>query len=96
MKNLDQNISRIAQKYLDLSKYRVFYFGSRVQKNNATHSDIDIGIDGPKPLSPKVKFAIKDELEQLPTLLKFDLVDFRGVSESFRKVALQKIKPLEE
>ncbi len=41
---LKQQIKEIFGKYLDLTKYKVFFFGSRVTNKNSLFSDIDIGI----------------------------------------------------
>ena len=68
---------------------KVFFFGSRVKKDNSNRSDIDIGIEGPKKISVRIKLEIEEELDNLPTLYKFDLVDFKEVPERFKKEALR-------
>jgi len=55
-------------------------------------SDIDIGIEGPDPISLEVIAQIKDEISNLPTLYHIDIVDFKSVDEDFYKVAKQKIE----
>ncbi len=89
---LKKEILEIIGKYLDLKKYKIFFFGSRVIGKNFLRSDIDIGIEGPKPLSAEIKFQIEEELENLPTLYKFDFVDFYQVSEDFKKIAKKEIE----
>jgi hypothetical protein len=86
---LKKEIREIFSKYLDLNKYRVFFFGSRVRGDNFERADIDIGILGEEHLLPEIKFKIEEELEKLPTLYKFDLVDFSKVSDDFKKEALK-------
>ena len=40
-------------------------------------------------------FKIKEEIEELPTLYKFDLIDFFDVSEDFKKEALKYVEELQ-
>jgi predicted nucleotidyltransferase len=89
---LKKLIINIIAKYLDLSSYRVFFFGSRVKRDNFPRSDIDIGIEGPDEISAKTKLEIEEELDNLPTLYKFDLVDFKKVSADFKREALKHIE----
>ena len=91
---LKKEILEIVGKYLDLEKYKVFFFGSRVRGNNFPRADIDIGIMGPSPISVRIKFQIVEELEKIPTLYKFDLVDFSDpfVSEDFKSEVLKNIE----
>jgi predicted nucleotidyltransferase len=83
-------------KHLDLAKYQVFIFGSEAAKKASAGSDVDVGILGPEPLSGAVLDKIRTELESLRTLRQFDLVDFSRVDNSFKAVALQTIKMLNE
>lgn len=92
--NLREKVLSIFGKYLDLAKYQVFFFGSRVKGTHMERSDIDIGIDGPNEIPPAVKFKLEEELEKLPTLYKIEMVDFKKVSPSFKKEALQSIEML--
>ncbi len=84
---LKKEILEIVGKHLDLKKYKVFFFGSRVKRNNFPRADIDIGIEGPKEISGTVISEIKERIDMLPTLYKFDIVDFKTVSEKFKKEA---------
>jgi len=89
---LKKQILEIAGRYLDLNSYKVFFFGSRVKEDNSSRSDIDIGIEGPKKMPVQIKLEIEEELDNLPTLYKFDLVDFKEVPEKFRKEALKYVE----
>jgi len=91
-KKLKKEILEIVGKKLDLKKYKVFFFGSRVSGDNFPRSDIDIGIEGKKEVPTVVRMEIEEEIEKLPTLYKFDVVDFKTVSEKFRKEALKNIE----
>ena len=57
-------------------------------------SDIDIGIEGPKPLPAEILLDIQEEIENLPTLYKIEIVDFATVDKKFREVALQCIESI--
>lgn len=93
-KKLKKEISNIIGKYLDLKLYKVFFFGSRVAGKGDERSDIDIGIKGKKPVPSGILLDIQEELENLPTLYKIEIVDFAKVDEKFKKVALKNIEPL--
>lgn len=89
---LKKEILEIVGKYLDLKEYRVFFFGSRVSGSGDERSDIDVGIEGAKPVPTGAMLDIQEEIEHLPTLYKIDIVDFYDVSEKFREVAKQHIE----
>ena len=93
-KELKKEILQIAEKYLDLSQYQLFFFGSRVSGKSFERSDIDVGIQGHQKLPFIAKMQIEEDLENLPTLYKIDLIDFNDVSEDFKKVALKSIEPI--
>jgi predicted nucleotidyltransferase len=73
----------------------VWAFGSRVTGKSSDRSDIDIGIEGQAPVPPGVLAKIEEDINALPTLYKIEVVDFKQVSQGFRKVALRKIEYLE-
>ncbi|MDO9399418.1 MAG: nucleotidyltransferase domain-containing protein [bacterium] len=89
---LKKEILEIIGKHLDLKKYRVFLFGSRVTGKGDERSDIDIGIEGQEPISLKIMSEIKEEIEELPILYKIDVVDFKTVSSDFKTVAQHNIE----
>lgn len=92
VEKLKADLLAIAGRHLDLARYRIFFFGSRITGGGDERSDVDVGVDGPMPVPPEILNAIKEELEELPALYKIDLVDFFSVSEEFKKVALSKIE----
>ena len=94
IKKLKKEIRQIVGKYLDLRKYKIFFFGSRVRGDNFERSDIDIGIEGPQEIPAKIKLEIEEEINQLPTLYKFDIVDFKQVSKKFKKEALKYVEEI--
>lgn len=95
VEKLKTDLRSIVGRRLDLAQYRLFFFGSRVTNSGDDHSDIDVGVEGPAPVPPAALSAIKEELEDLPTVYKVDLVDFAEVSGDFRQVALANIEVIE-
>ena len=81
----------VVRRHLPDPAYRVFLFGSRATGTARDRSDIDIGIEGPVPVPRQALAAIEDELEEAPTLYTVEIVDFARVSESFRRVARDRI-----
>jgi len=58
----------VIRRHVPDPAYRVFLFGSRATGSAGERSDIDIGIEGPAPVSRAALAAIHDEFElrQLP------------------------------
>lgn len=84
----------IAHKHLDLSKYRLLVFGSRAAGTAQPTSDIDIGIQGPKPVPRHLLARLREDIKEAPILYKIDVVDLATTSESFRQLANQTAKPI--
>lgn len=89
VEKLKKEVLEIVGKYLDLKKYKVFFFGSRVSGKGNERSDIDIGIEGSKPIPLEILTEIKEKIDELPTLYHIDIVDFKNVEEDFYQVAKQ-------
>lgn len=89
---LRREILEIIGRYLNIDEYKVFFFGSRISMESSKHSDIDIGIEGPKEISASVKLQIEEDLEDIPTLYSFDLIDFKTVSKDFKTEAIKNIE----
>ncbi len=87
-------IKSIISKYVPDRAAQVFIFGSRAIGTARTWSDIDIGILPTNPLPHGAIGNIKEELEESNIPYLVDVVDFSWVSDSFKKVALQKTLPL--
>jgi predicted nucleotidyltransferase len=86
---LKSEIRKIIGRYLDLRRCRIFFFGSRVAGSHSERSDIDIGIQGPKEISGAIMVEIRDEIDKLPTLYRFDILDFGNVTTEFREAAMR-------
>ena len=87
---LDQKITQllrqIVYKYLPDDSYKAFVFGSRATGKNRKFSDLDLGINGPRPLTPKEYILIQNELEESDIPYRVDLVDFAKVNDKFKQV----------
>lgn len=59
IQKLKKEITKIVGQYLNLSEYKVFFFGSRVSDKGDEHSDIDIGIEGPNEISKVFRKLVK-------------------------------------
>ena len=89
---LKKEILRIVGRYLDLSKHKVFFFGSRVTGKANKRSDIDIGLKGSKEIPLKVMAKIREEVSNIATLYHIDVVDFSSADKDFRKIAEKNIE----
>jgi predicted nucleotidyltransferase len=92
MKNCINIVKEIVLEKVPLQDYAVFLFGSRALGNNHEMSDIDISILGNKPLPVSIKLNLEQELEDCIVPFKVDIIDFNGVSDKFKKYALEKIE----
>ena len=81
---------------MTLPHYTVFVFGSRARGSADNRSDIDIGLDAGRKIPGDVFINIQEDLNGLPVLQKFDLVDFAEVTDDFRREALKSIEVIHE
>ena len=86
-------ITTITKKLLPKT-HKAFIFGSRASGTNRPHSDYDLGVSGPRPLSPYEWGELHDALEEAPIVHAVDVVDFYPASQSFKEEALQHTIPL--
>jgi predicted nucleotidyltransferase len=69
--------------------FGAYLFGSRAGGRARRESDWDIGLIGPEPLGGAAVERIREALDELPTLHRFDVVDLSTVPASFRSLALR-------
>jgi len=81
----------IIRNHLPDPAYKIFLFGSRARGTAHPRSDIDIGIEGPGPVPYETFASILADIEESPTLLSVDVVDFKRVPEEFRAIALRHV-----
>lgn len=94
LEKLKKEVIGVLEKHPDISKYKVFFFGSRVSGKNNDRSDVDIGIEGSEPVDIETMMEIEEEIDKLPTLYKIEIVDFARVEPKFKQVAKQHIEYL--
>jgi len=64
---------------------RAYWFGSWVSGGARAHSDIDLALLGPEPLPHRELAALRDWIDDLPTLYSIDLLDLSQVGESMHR-----------
>jgi predicted nucleotidyltransferase len=74
--------------------YKAFLFGSQAGLSELKRADIDVGIDADHPLTSMEESLIWNDLQDLPTLYNFDVVDFKKADEKFKDIALKKTELL--
>lgn len=88
---IKEQIKDIVKRSLGGTNYKIFVFGSRATGENRQWSDIDLGILSEGKIPGHVMIKIEEELENSQIPYKIDLVDFRNVSDQFRKIALKRV-----
>lgn len=71
---------------------KIFLFGSRAERTQRNRSDIDIGFIAEKPVSFAVMEKLEEDIDNLETLCKFDIVDFTDRDDEFTKEAMRTIE----
>ena len=78
---------KVIRKFLPTA--RVIVFGSRARGDFRENSDLDVAIDLGEVIPAEVMERIREALDELPTLVTFDVVDLNAVSKSFREEILK-------
>ncbi|SMP15527.1 Nucleotidyltransferase domain-containing protein [Desulfurobacterium pacificum] len=66
-----------------LPEVSVYIFGSRAKGTYKYNSDFDIALEGEEKIPPATLAQIREELDNLPTLKSFDLIDLKRTSTKF-------------
>lgn len=95
-KNTLSKIKNILFQYLDPERDKVFIYGSRATGGARKFSDVDIGVkrQRAKIVPADTISDLKEAFEESDIPYTVDVVDFSGVSDRFKSVALGKIIPL--
>ncbi len=94
---LDQiknQIRPIVKKRLDTNVYDVFIFGSRPGGFSGPYSDVDIGIEGPRPVPTMTIAELKGDFTRSNLPFFVDVVDFSTVSDEFKSIAKRHVSYL--
>ena len=69
--------------------YKLFLFGSRANGKSMERSDIDIAIMTNKKMDASILAKMREEIENISTLLTIDFVDLSRVDDDFRNHVLE-------
>jgi len=75
-----------------LDSLQDFLFWFPGQKDNFPRADIDIGIVGPEAIPAKIKLEIEEKIDNLPTLYKFDIIDFKKCLREFQERGIKRCR----
>lgn len=75
--------------------HRALIFGSRATGRASARSDWDVGIVGPSPVDGALLERMREALDRLPTLQRFDVVDLATVAPALRARAVREGVALE-
>ncbi|MEK9168527.1 MAG: nucleotidyltransferase domain-containing protein [Patescibacteria group bacterium] len=88
-----QKVIKIIRKYLP-EEYKILLFGSWARGDALETSDIDIGILGKTEASWDIILKIKQEVDDISTLRKIDIVDLNSKESEFKENVLKYAKAL--
>lgn len=83
---LRQELQKLAYKYRDKGVH-LFIFGSFARAENRSTSDLDIGVEWDGEHLERLFNQLYQEIRELPTIRKIDLVDFKKAGENFKEMA---------
>lgn len=83
---LRSRLKALGQKY-QAHGIELFVFGSLARKDQRPNSDLDLGIEWRRPVSPELFRELCKDVEDLPTVREVDLVDFSSVSNTWKEIA---------
>ncbi len=78
-----------------LGGQRIYLVGSRARGPAKRFADIDILLMNEQPLSPEVRAHLRYDLEESDIPYKVDVMEWAGLSPSFRSRLQQEARPLE-
>jgi predicted nucleotidyltransferase len=93
---IKQMIQNLIVSHLGATGYSLFIFGSQANSSSLKRSDIDVGIEPQDhfEIPNSLLHKLKEELNNLPTLYWFDLVDFKKVDTTFYNLSKRNIELL--
>lgn len=81
MEEIYQQIKNIAKEFPEIEK--ILLFGSRAHRDHGPRSDIDLAVIAPK-LAESDWLYFTEAIENLETLLKFDLIKWEYAQDELR------------
>ncbi|MBN1962063.1 MAG: nucleotidyltransferase domain-containing protein [Deltaproteobacteria bacterium] len=88
-----EDIRYILNRYVPNAQIRVF--GSRIQGNANTYSDLDIAIVSDSALDPKIIRRLKDDFEFSELPFCVDILDWHQIAPEFQSIILKNYEILD-
>ncbi|MCB0282668.1 MAG: nucleotidyltransferase domain-containing protein [Calditrichae bacterium] len=76
--------------------YKALAYGSRVNGNAATYSDLDIALIGADKIDWRDIESLKDIFSESDIPIIIDIVDYNAVSENFQKIIQENCAVIKE
>lgn len=91
-----KHVTQTLNKFPQLHDTQIFLFGSRASHDHHhPYSDIDLGIDGGKPLPASLISELETTFEDSDLPYVVEIIDFATVDDQFKSVALQHTIPIQ-
>lgn len=82
-------VVRIVCNHLSAAGLQIYLFGSWAEGRALAESDLDIALDAGKPIGSTILLRIIDDLDEMLTLCKVDIVDLQASDQEFRNRVLR-------
>jgi predicted nucleotidyltransferase len=83
-----KEVARCARKLFG-TEVKVLWFGSWPKGHAREHSDIDIALDAGASIPVEKMSALREAIDQIPTLYTIDIADLHAVGSSLRNEILR-------
>lgn len=93
---LREQVRGIFGRHLGDRRYRLYLFGSHANGRATPRSDYDFAVQAQAPLDLATLAAIRADLEDLPVLQGFDVVDLTAAAPEFARRVLEHSQILDE
>jgi len=87
-------VKKILKKYVPGCEVRVF--GSRITTKTKKYSDLDLVIVGREKIVRKTMVLLKEAFEESDLSFRVEVLDWNGISESFKKVIEAKYEVIQK
>lgn len=86
-----EQIKDLVLKFMKNETATIFLFGSMAGKDSHPGSDVDVGLMPGGEFDMNKLTLLREKIEELNTPYKVEIVDFRHVSEGFKKEAMKSV-----
>lgn len=84
-----EEVVRVVCDHINEEGLQVYLFGSWAQGRALAESDLDIALDTGEPIDSTILLRIADDLDEMLTLRRVDIVDLQASDQAFRKRVLR-------